>query len=780
MRSPMNGRALTPSEQLKVLTRVWGAQRDGYVFMPWIRGDSSTKEQRRKNYHEGRAYEWPRERTAILAHLQEHAADDLYFCPNIFNGKRRNEELADAERTLWADLDDVDPRKLGDRRPTIAWESSPGRYQGIWILDRMRHGASWPGKENHRLTYEIGADPSGWDSTQLLRVPGRPNHKPEYRENGDSSVPGRLMWMNGPMYVWEDFDDLPEIGQVDPDELELMDDDFLAGIDRHEVWGRVRLRVSPRVRKYMAMRHEHEIDGADRSDVLWDIERELADAGCTLAEIVALIRPTVWNKYSGRNDELRRLKTEAAKALGAAKEGGDGGALEIIETPKPKTLTSIDDFFAEIIPRPKWLIKNIWPEGGCGFIAGAPKSYKSWLALDLAISLSTGTSFLCDEQFPVMGGPKRVLYLQQEDSKSLVKDRFDTVVDGKSPHHNRRGSLRWGREFTAAGHEKDVLWWEPPLPMDGFFMQVRSGFVASEEGWQSWLDEVMAEYKLDCLIIDTLFASAGNVDTDKGQEMMTKMLQPLRELSEKHGCAVVIVHHNKKDAGGRGGGNGSGNVTDHLSDRAGKDMLGSTALHAWVDTALYVRARAEVDRIMGLNVAVPSTGRADEGGVDGAVTYVGVPGTEIFVERESKLAEEMRIRVGIPRMVRETGGAGADGSGSGKIGADRWMPVVEHGWRRVDEGSEGESTEGKKSDRRRDGQPLDRGRGLPAGDRMFTRLKEMGVTLERGKDISDIVSILDLSERTVIRQLKVLTEQGRVRVDVAGKWFLAEEQAEDS
>lgn len=754
MRNSMSGRPLTPGEQLKVLTRVWGAQRDGYVFLPWIKGDTNTKEQRRKNYHEGRAYEWPRERRAILEHLQTHENDDVYFCPNLFNGKRRNEEMADAERTLWADLDEVDPRKLGDLKPTIAWESSPGRYQGVWLLDRMRHGASWPGKENHRLTYAIGADPSGWDATQLLRVPGRPNHKPEYKEdNGGDAVKGRLLWNNGPMYVWEDFDDLPEIGTVDSDALELMDEDFLAGIDRHKVWARVRMRCSPRVRRYMAMRHESEIDGADRSDVLWDIERELADAGCTLAEIVALVRPTVWNKYVGRNDELRRLKTEAAKALGAVADGDAGGAVEQLDMPKPKALTSIDDFFGEVIPRPKWLIKDIWPEGGCGFIAGAPKSYKSWIALDMAIALATGTPFLNDERFAVVGKRRRVLYLQQEDSKSLIKDRFDTVVDGKSPQHNRRGYMEM------AGRR---VYWNPPLPMgDHFFMQVRTGFIASDEGWQSWLDEMIAEAQIDCVIIDTLFASAGDVDTDKGQEMMSKMLNPLRQLSEKHNCAMVIVHHNKKDSGG--GGKNGGSVIDGLSDRAGKDMLGTTALHAWVDTALYVRARMQVERVNGLSVAVPN-----EGG-EGS-TFVGVPGTEVFIERESKLAEEMKIRVGIPRMVR----VGSDDRVV--VAADRWMPQVEHGWRREEEGEE--SDVGTKGSSSRGGQKAaqrNTGRGRPApGQLLWERLKEMGVSERRGKSSADMAEILDVTQRTVQKQL-IAAEQAGLVVKKEDKWFLTGE-----
>ena len=81
------------------------------------------------------------------------------------------------EHALWADLDEVDPESIKDYRPSIAWESSPGRYQALWLAASGDfQGASWPGNENQQLTYYVGADRSGWDTTQLLRIPGWINH----------------------------------------------------------------------------------------------------------------------------------------------------------------------------------------------------------------------------------------------------------------------------------------------------------------------------------------------------------------------------------------------------------------------------------------------------------------------------------------------------------------------------------------------------------------------------------------------------------------------------
>lgn len=108
--------------------------------------------------------------------LNPHLDGDLYFTPNLFSRPRRRKELVLPSRWLYADLDQVDPHTIDDPQPTIAWESSPGRYQCLWLLDRalepQQHSDT-----NKRLTYLVGADKGGWDLTQVLRIPGTFNHK---------------------------------------------------------------------------------------------------------------------------------------------------------------------------------------------------------------------------------------------------------------------------------------------------------------------------------------------------------------------------------------------------------------------------------------------------------------------------------------------------------------------------------------------------------------------------------------------------------------------------
>lgn len=581
---------LTPKEQLQVLGRIWGPHRRGYVFLPHIKGDAKDKSARRRGFHEGRAFQWPKEKDQILEHIEAHPEDDLYFTPALFKGKRRVSEQIIPERALWADLDPVHPDSLGDLKPTLAWETSPNRYQGVWLLNEPREGASKGSRENHRLTMHIGADPSGWDSTQLLRVPGRPNFKPDYRGKRDGNG---LLWDAGPRYVWQDFEDLPPVASATPDSVELVDEHLIDQVDRHEVWGRLRLKVSRRVREFMALKTEP--PAGNRNEVLWEMERELADAGATLVEIVALVRASVWNKYRGRHDELKRLKIEASKALAAR----DAAAVEEAsedEPPKPSGVRWLSDVVQHPIPRPRWLIRNIWTKGGCGFISGAPKSYKSWMALDLAVTVATGTSFLNQPAYRVTA-PSPVLYLQEEDDLLTVMDRLRLITEAKVP------GLFWEGQLTMS--DEGSVMWDPPEGNIPLGLHVQTGFIASDPGWQAWLRDMVADHGFSLVVIDTLSTTAGDLDTDRASELMTHMLKPLKVIAKTNDSAIAIVHHNKKSA------------TDQRGARAGNDMLGSVALHAWVDCAIYARGK-------------------DSSGV--------------YLERESKMAQDEQFTIAIPHM----------------------------------------------------------------------------------------------------------------------------------
>lgn len=554
---------LTTEEQLDIISRAWGDQ-DGYCFFPSIRGDAEDKKERILSYQQHRAFHWPQEREAILEHMEKHLHDDLYWCPNLFERDERREQYAMDEQALWADLDEVDPREIEERYcPSVAWETSPGRYQALWLLrpGKTRLNMSWYGNENHRLTAYLSADKGGWDSTQLLRIPGWANHKPERRAaNGDKPWRGKLLWKKRGIYRASDFDELPEIegvkfaaGIVEAE---------VDGIDHHKVWASVKHKLPTRIQQLVQAK---DIAGnPDRSDILWQIERELADQGLSVSEIVAVVSHTVWaeDKYGGRADGFRRLVLEASKAIEFRSDLGTE------EKPLHTPLIRIGRALADVKP-PDPLIQDIWSRGSCGFIAGEPKSFKSWFALDMAIAVANGHPFL--NAFPITE-PGPVLYVQEEDSMAMLKKRYTTMVDSL----NERRTTKFHEDDGPAGilelGEAAAIG-DLPIDMPRYDDDELDRIALDERGL-SWLDERLREGQYRAVILDPLMMLAGELVDEKAGVITQAILKPLKQLARKYTVAVIVVHHSNKGSD---------------SKRGGQRMLGSQAFHAWTDDALYLQ-----------------------------------------------------------------------------------------------------------------------------------------------------------------------------------------------
>lgn len=629
---------LTPEQQLKVLALIWGDGEDGWVFLPWIPGDAKNKEERRAGWHEGRAFHWPSDQSAILDHLKLHGSDDLYFTPNTFTGESRVAQLTGEETCLYADLDEVDPRLEIDPeiKPTIAWQSSPGRFQAVWLLRSAYIGASEMGGLNHRLTAMIGADPSGWDTTQLLRVPGRPNFKFGYKDEKDNPAPGELLWVTNKKYRPQYFE------RILPD-LELyglgmeVDDHEIDAVDRHEVWGRVRLKVSHTVRQYMSLKTRQITEDHDRSEILWQIERDLADAGCSVAEIVSIIRVSPWNKYVGRSNEVSQLKSEAMKAKAVSMQDAEEDTIEGESSSiRSKTPLWLTERFEMPILRPSWLIRNIWSKGSCGFIAAEPKSYKSFVGLDMALSVATGSPFLNDPQFSTVEAP--VLYIQEEDPDSLVMLRVQQILDAKSPDRFPHGQMTLDRVTSSnAQPGAQIVCWTPPIAPVPFAFEVRNGFTVSNPADQAWLLDFIEQYGFKLVVIDTLGTTLGGLTvTDDG--LYPKVLNPLKDISNATGTAITILHHNRKSDD---------------NGRRGQQMSGSGAFHAWTESALYLQ-KAEF--------------------------ITGQP-AQVNIERESKVAGDLKFRMYVPYMFEERGD---EQQGARQL----WEPEVRLGWADIVENEE--------------------------------------------------------------------------------------------
>ena len=87
-------------------------------------------------------------------------------------------------------------------------------------------------------------------------------------------------------------------------------------------------------------------------------------------------------------------------------------------------LISAMDLIKKEIPPINWIVPGLLPEG-LSILAGKPKSGKSLFALNLAISVSTGSSFLSNFK----SNKNSVLYVPYEDNERRIKDRLSYMLD---------------------------------------------------------------------------------------------------------------------------------------------------------------------------------------------------------------------------------------------------------------------------------------------------------------------------------------------------------------
>jgi hypothetical protein len=83
------------------------------------------------------------------------------------------------------------------------------------------------------------------------------------------------------------------------------------------------------------------------------------------------------------------------------------------------------DVAARAADTPRCLIESLWGAGAVGVIGGAPKSCKSWLALEMAVAVASGRP--CLGRFAVCG-PGTVLVYMAEDAPVEVRARLENLA----------------------------------------------------------------------------------------------------------------------------------------------------------------------------------------------------------------------------------------------------------------------------------------------------------------------------------------------------------------
>ena len=192
-------------------------------------------------------------------------------------------------------------------------------------------------------------------------------------------------------------------------------------------------------------------------------------------------------------------------------------------------------------PEQRWLIEPLWGAEAVGIIGGEPKCGKSFLALDVAVAVASGAP--CLRRFrPAQTG--RVLLFAAEDALHVVRARLAGIA-------------------LAAGVALETLDIQvitaPTLRLD-----------LRED--QRRLRETVATLRPTLLVLDP-FVRLHRIDENAAAEV-APVLAYLRELERDFHTAVLLVHHARKGA---------------AHARAGQALRGSSELHAWGDSNLYLR-----------------------------------------------------------------------------------------------------------------------------------------------------------------------------------------------
>ena len=165
---------------------------------------------------------------------------------------------------------------------------------------------------------------------------------------------------------------------------------------------------------------------------------------------------------------------------------------------------SCEEIMTTVYEPIEFVVDNMIPQG-LYILAGAPKVGKSWLSLDICMSIAKGEKVLGQET-----SKGTVLYLCLEDSFERIQKRLYELTDE---------------------------------PTD------RLHFVIMSDSIGNGLEEQISDFKsnhtdLKIVFIDTLQKIRESTENSYGSDY--KELSVLKSLADKLGIAIVLVHHTRK------------------------------------------------------------------------------------------------------------------------------------------------------------------------------------------------------------------------------------------
>jgi hypothetical protein len=191
----------------------------------------------------------------------------------------------------------------------------------------------------------------------------------------------------------------------------------------------------------------------------------------------------------------------------------------------------------------QWLVEDLLLEGGAAILGGAPKTGKSYLALDLCVALASATPFA--GHFRALE-KRPVVLLCAEDPAAVLAARLAALARSRS------------RPLEALPIEVIV---EPQVRLPESLGRLSATLARSRPG---------------LLLLDPLIR-LHRADENSASEMAV-VLDGLRDLARAQKTSILVVHHARKAAAGSSPGTG---------------LRGSSDLAAFGDSNLFLRRLAD-------------------------------------------------------------------------------------------------------------------------------------------------------------------------------------------
>lgn len=202
-----------------------------------------------------------------------------------------------------------------------------------------------------------------------------------------------------------------------------------------------------------------------------------------------------------------------------------------------------------------WLVQDWLPDKSITFLVSPPESYKTWILLDLAVSISTGLPFLGQARVNKTGP---AMIIQQEDSHGGLTERLALIAEQK---------------MGMAANLGNEAWQIPCIPDLPIYIHPSRMLRFDNDKVLKELEEQIKTIKPRVVLIDPLYSTTSGVDNymaDLANQMMI-----LKTWRDKYGCSFVLAHHSKKNL--------------DPDSTAREDSWGSQFLNAFLEAGWQVR-----------------------------------------------------------------------------------------------------------------------------------------------------------------------------------------------